>query len=68
MPEAPVRVTGGVAGRVAVKVKLALAVAPALSVTVTVIVELPGAVGVPETVPLPPVPLEMVPAGKPDTA
>ena len=53
------RVTGGVAGSVAVTVKVALAVAPALSFTVTVTVELPGAVGVPGDS-VPPVPLEML--------
>jgi hypothetical protein len=60
----PVKLKGGVAGSAAFTVKDVLAVAPLLSFTVTVTEELPGAVGVPEMLP---VLLEMLrPAGKPD--
>ena len=63
----PVKLRGGAEGSVTFTVKVVLAVAPVLSFTVSVTVKLPAAVGVPETVPVPPVPLETLPAGRPDT-
>ena len=50
--ERPVKLRGGVVGSATLMVTDVLAVAAVLSVTVTVTLELPGAVGVPDMVPL----------------